>query len=1173
MISNLFFVTIKILIIILILISLISIFFYFKNINKNRVLNKSTLKSIFKNKFSLLIIVFFYGISFGLVGGLSSYSQAGKKQINNMVIDHKSHLGDVKTFTEVGYDNEIFEFITSFSPSSTISDKQDFIDELNNFYTSGSSFEFWLEYSKYFGQSIDDFISLMVYEKTFEKFNSIIDNEQELSTLTNQNDIDLYNNLTNNSKSKFKFVYNVETYFTYKDSINFENDITFQFVGFNPWGEQNELNDGYIFDQENNSSEKRDVDFRWRNSQYGEYVINEPVISDYDQSLSSERDLYDILSSDDSSVYGDGSKNNPYKIIVQQEIFDNNNLDYGETIKIGTGTWVQIIASGWYPDIIYPVFSVNSVITDLNKQSWVLINKNAFFDHPEIQAKFRFLYGYTDIYDEVKTFDQFIDNKSNINSLLNDRTNELNHFFKNRFPNSIIPENGNISNAETLESTRVFLGMLQISNNQQMAIIFMYVFLIIVTIVLFMLIQKRVKDSSKQLGTLKALGVKNSSIASSYIIFPIVIISLGLISSLIFLFPIQFVFSSQIKLFYSFPLQGLSFDFFTFILIYLLPLLLFSSLSYLISLFILRKPTLELLTNKAKDKPNLLVRTSGKLIPKNASFNFSYTFKGVFRAFGKSMLLFFSMLISIFLTSLSLSTATMSKSVSSSINETIKYADYSMGLFDQEKNYEIKYEDNFSNNEPIYSYETNSEKINFVDLSDLTSSVNVDDQYQNVGRTILNSLNMIDLDSNEYYIEASEMMELILVFVYFEQRNFDTNTNWNGTNYSLNDLKWIKNIFVTNSLRNILINDPDFYNDIIENPESLIQNLIENFEYLVDVVFNEYYINSKQEIKISNIKPIYQTTQSGERKTESLMMFDDIDDIEKVFNLNNMSENLQTYEYNDGVPVLISSYFYEKLKSEKLISNNDTFTIKINNFLINDSPSNYDIEFKMKIVGVYDVYIDLGIITIYDYVIDTIERIIPGQEIEINFNRIFTLESDITQESVSIIVDSPESLLNGNSSLMFSPYFGRDDWTEQAMTIYEIVQSSLYIISIFALFVGVVLILLAIKEIIDSSRREVSMLKAFGYRNFKSTSLVLIPYIFMIMIGLVFSIPLSMILLSSLASLLTSLTGSTFKFRLSTIQWLVILIFVVLLISFILLISYYSFKKTKAIDAIRESDE
>jgi len=96
----------------------------------------------------------------------------------------------------------------------------------------------------------------------------------------------------------------------------------------------------------------------------------------------------------------------------------------------------------------------------------------------------------------------------------------------------------NVNSLKTLSSIWAKSGSIQIRAQEMLINVIVIIFILIVLVIIGIIVHKKIKDSSKQIGTLKALGVKNNTIASSYLIYPLVIVIFGFIISTILSFPI-----------------------------------------------------------------------------------------------------------------------------------------------------------------------------------------------------------------------------------------------------------------------------------------------------------------------------------------------------------------------------------------------------------------------------------------------------------------------------------------------------------------------------------------------------------------------------------------------------------------------------------------------------------
>jgi len=107
---------------------------------------------------------------------------------------------------------------------------------------------------------------------------------------------------------------------------------------------------------------------------------------------------------------------------------------------------------------------------------------------------------------------------------------------------------------------------------------------------------------------------------------------------------------------------------------------------------------------------------------------------------------------------------------------------------------------------------------------------------------------------------------------------------------------------------------------------------------------------------------------------------------------------------------------------------------------------------------------------------------------------------------------------------------------EQVQIVYKLTIAIFMVISFFSVFIASTVIVIAMKDMIDSSKREVAMLKALGYSNLKATTLILLPYIIIIGIAFIIALPIAFYGLGIVAGLLETITGNSFRFVLSILQ-------------------------------------
>jgi len=111
-----------------------------------------------------------------------------------------------------------------------------------------------------------------------------------------------------------------------------------------------------------------------------------------------------------------------------------------------------------------------------------------------------------------------------------------------------------------------------------------------------------------------------------------------------------------------------------------------------------------------------------------------------------------------------------------------------------------------------------------------------------------------------------------------------------------------------------------------------------------------------------------------------------------------------------------------------------------------------------------------------------------------------------------------------------------DDVLKQIYSGYNIAIAIFKIIAYFAIFISAIIVFISMHEIIESLKKEVSMFKIMGYSNMKATTLMLAPYIIIVIVAFAIAIPLVFFGLSFIAPILQSATGNSFFFTLSIFQ-------------------------------------
>lgn len=1029
---------------------------------------------------------------------------------------------------------------------------------------------------------------------------------------------------------------------------------------------------------------------------------------------------------------------NEFNVVVQEDCLKANNWKPGDKIELVSGKRLKIVEPVRFSEVTYGITGTNFLV-DEKKQVFVGIKASDYIKliSSLSTGTYNSTYNRAPSYyfrdkklNNLKEAD-WIGEKDTLTSQMVDNLNkeELKNFNKDNtfirldnaqyndliskpLPGSVskswfkerykmpwnISENGDfmgnqikndsmatISQLNSFESIRALLGLLEMRGFQLTIGILVIVFTFIILIVLSLLVSKRINNSGKQLGTLKAMGMKNNKIASSYILFPLIIIAIGFIIVLLISPIIMILFNNVLSKYYyiSFTAIPLSFGFFLTTL--LIPMILSIGLCYFISIRVLRKPTLDLLSNKDKDSPNIFVRSVGYVIPAKTPFNISYASKGFLREINKSTLLFLSVFLSVFLTSFSMSTTTMIKTQTKRILSYLNYDAIALDLNGNSSHF--KYYDMYDeNNEITYKsldtieiekkWYTNNKNDSSGYLEELISEVNAKDL----------KLNYSDIENpTGFYISSSSMANLTYAdYMYggFNIHNLDhlidrwvAQTTQSAYNYyEINDLFNLKDIDSKKGLADFINEWTYFINELA--PDLVVGDYYANQNrdavlYAASFAppykayndkkhdsFKDWYelIDKKHYKFKGNDNKMFTTFASKEQFMYSWGSNQAISD--KIWN-DSFRPSYQKYQEDgewkeDFIPVIASTQtkmFLEDLakitwtdeygNEARIVdkTGKDTYEISIQlrtSLEDDDDPPVQEDEpssttyIKAKVKIVYDIFVgfDMGLLTINPFVdgylkyyednqpdadndqlIEGFKVLDDGKTFSDNFSytpswsyrysheRMKELQKQTPKYSPLSIVPrnnsynyfinnlnkrgdatvSAQDLINGNTELKFlaanGTFISVETLLFQGTKVYDMIMAIFILMSVFIIFMATTIITIAMKDIIDSSKREVSMLKAFGYSNTKATFLIMIPYIVISSLALLIALPLTFVGLGILASLLTSVTGNIFVFTLTALQWCVIIGYVYGLIGLLTILGFISFYKTNSLEAIRESDE
>lgn len=1187
-------------IIFIILITIWALFVFIKNWNKNKLYYKSVIKSIWKNSLSVLIIIVFYVITFGFAGGLSSYVYRLRESVDKMAINQQVFQIHIDTSEEFVYSNYLALYVNPNMDQSELSDNyilnitpisEEVFINLINFGQSTPTTDdtyyndvLWIEednlyyeyngttyYNAYviFGGDFDSYISISVYKNVLDAFNN-----NELYVLLPNN------NLTNteieelkSENSNYKWLYTVEINYLL-DSIN-EDGGQYLLKGFtNPNGLWR--NEKHLY--ENNVIEEQ-------------YYINRPYF--YNTGNNSLEEILIVLTSNDPNVYGTGTQNNPYKVVIENTYFEANDyqiedIQSNEASFVVNGIYFQIIGTAYFPEVMYPVFSFENMIPDVSNQAVLLMNPRAVLNISGNNANYEFFIGFTDIYDSANSYYDFVDTNSKEVEKITQRSEYLENIFRYYLPSFYLNVYSFGTTANDfkfdLESLRVTIAYSQIRTNSRMAFIFTWLFLFIILVVLILLIQKRVLDNSKQFGTLKAIGVSRKDIASSFIIFPVIIILIGGLLSFLIVIPLQNIFFDLAMMYYTLPFISTTISLSAILLIFIIPLFVLVGIAFIIPWFYLRKSTDYLLSSSSNNKPGIILEKTSWMIPKNLSFNNSYKIKSVLKSFGKSSLIFFAVFGSVFLTSFALASVTMVDNLIEDAEQTFNY-DY-FSVYNDQENYEF-YDLSDPNVNPydteyeFYASQGLQELIIFEDNYFYSTYYQADyneDLYNTLGEDLQSAFlatgTIVDQDGNVmYYIPYTQVGYLIYIYLGFSLfSDVDIGQEWQGSTYSLLDMSGFLIYLTTCFIYNLQVSNVE-----ISSLEEFWEYSL-NPDYLYDITFNNIYFYTRDdsgEMFASVFSYFdfwnkdYNNYSSFESK-ETIFVAYDTQTLETFYNIDDeVIQALDNASSEDAIPVITSEHGVEYLDDNFVTDSQGNYV----GYLTDPTHPENNMEIKIDVVATYDSDIDIGTITTFEKV----EEYYLNQNMdykETYYQKVWLGEYTIQNHALYLYEDSTlEDLFFGKLNITETLPISQDVIVQQFTFTIELIEGVLIIFAFFALFMGLVLIVIALKEANDKSKRDVALLKAFGYSNMKASILIMSSYIVIIILALLISVPFTLLLLKLLADLLFALTGTTFLFVLTIKQMALILSFIFLVTIVIIFMGVLATRNSNPLDVIKNQNE
>lgn len=756
------------------------------------------------------------------------------------------------------------------------------------------------------------------------------------------------------------------------------------------------------------------------------------------------------------------------------------------------------------------------------------------------------------------------------------------------------------------------------------------VIFLVVIFMMYSIIKKRIREDYKQFGVLKSFGYKINSISVAFLTFPMLLLLIGNFLAILAAFGFHFYILSQLTgIFYlsigvNVFLPMLTLLLFSFVIIVIFSLWkIFSTL---------RRDELTLLRGKSEYSPNVLFRTFAKFGDNFHSFENSYMFKNIFKSFSKSALILFTVIFSLFFIVFSFTLSSMVK-INSEQNlaafeqDNIVYTNMgsldrfpSLNLFPN-AGFDTQNINDYANFEDAYllgSYDFNVSSISF------DASKSFEENYNEITYQIFdyistnplierNSKSILDVNSyyelfDYSYITPQTTISLLTLYgeLYaqylvstggsmgdtFNEPGINVSSNLATPTYNENvTLRKILNATIVTTLYRWIIEENEFVLGTISAVQAIInQGLspIETWNLIKQELqkLGDHYYDTFPIIGVG--RTLYDPKAvtffySGDFKyyypdsikTTRVNFFA----FESGASLDN-SLNLYVQGSKEPVGAFLeqfdSNLNYIPVVVDKGVATQLNLEIGSEFYLNGSTP--------LKVEGIIKDA-DLGIVTLTrftyrtgmfnstNFVITDLQN--PWNEFApLGFNAItmrnlaLNLRTDIKLLEANELGTYEDSYLtwvsNPASSWLDLSFIAQ--FSEQ---FYKFFSRSLLVSMIILLAIPMFMILISIKEVIDDNVVEVSMLKSLGYNTFKTSRLILSPYLLISFIALILVIPLAFGLFAILNFLMIKLLLLDLTFGMFVWQWVAIILLDLIIMFMLYTVSFYFYHKIKSKTILR----
>lgn len=310
------------------------------------------------------------------------------------------------------------------------------------------------------------------------------------------------------------------------------------------------------------------------------------------------------------------------EITMLEAYAKKNNLKIGDKYKINDIEY-KIVGFTYAPDYVYPLISISMPIFDEKNNNIVYVYNDDYNDITGINDN---SYAIKYNFKTDRKFEISVGQEENTSSEFNDPILKI---FNEKDSVSM-----DVNTA--LRITRVGALQLEFASDRLFAKYFLYLLLLISVVIIVVITKKRIEDERLQIGVLKSLGYNKYSIATSYLVYPILGSIIGGLLGFMIGVLVHEPIASVLRSYYTVPLSNYVINFDYLKTSILIPMILLSILSYLIAIIMLQKKPLSLLKEGSNLKVNFfskLVNKFTRILPFNLKFKYSLAFRSLGKLF------------------------------------------------------------------------------------------------------------------------------------------------------------------------------------------------------------------------------------------------------------------------------------------------------------------------------------------------------------------------------------------------------------------------------------------------------------------------------------------------------------------------------------------------------------